>query len=74
MNRFRLSAATMAIPLRNDSKLEPVIVPAGSEVVSIDPIRDSPGLDGPSFITVEWNGVAVSMSQRDLIERGDRLD
>ena len=50
-----------------------VIVPGGSEVVSLEPIEGHNGFDRSKFIAVEWNGTTVCMFLLDLIERGERV-
>jgi hypothetical protein len=73
MDRFKLKSATMAVHYQDGAKGTAVIVPGGSEVVSLEPIEGHNGFDRSKFIAVEWNGTTVCMFLLDLIERGERV-
>ena len=75
MERFRLKSATMAVHhVGGDAKGVAVVIPAGSEVVSIDPIDTRSGFDHSQFVAVKWAGRTVQMFLLDLVERGERVD
>lgn len=75
MERFRLKAATMAVHhVADDAKGIAVVIPAGSEVATFDPVDTRPGFDHSQFIRVKWAGRTVQMFLLDLIERGERVD
>jgi hypothetical protein len=74
MYRFRLTSATMAVYQRDGYKSEAVVIPAGSEVLSVDPIESRSGFDRAKLVDVGWNGKTVRMFLLDLLERGERID
>jgi hypothetical protein len=74
MERFRLKSATMAVSHpTDDTKGSAIIIPAGSEVASIDAIDTRSGLDHSHFVPVKWAGQRVHMLLLDLVERGERI-
>ena len=74
MERFRLKSATMAVSHPGDgTKGLAVVIPAGSELASIDPIDTRSGLDHSHFVPVKWAGQRVHMFLLDLVERGERI-
>ena len=50
-----------------------IIIPAGSEIVSVEPIEARTGFDHSAFVGVEWDGKTVRMFLLDLVERGERV-
>jgi hypothetical protein len=50
-----------------------VVIPAGSEVSSADPIDTRLRLDRSAFVAVKWAGMMVQMFRLDLVERGERI-
>ena len=75
MERFRLESATTVIYRQNgETKGVAVIIPAGSEVVSSDPIDSRAKFDHSQFVTVKWADRTVQMFLLDLIERGERVN
>jgi len=74
MERFRLKTATMAVHHLSDStKGTAVVIPAGSELVSEDPIHTRAGFDHSQFVTMKWSGRMVQIFLLDLIDRGERV-
>lgn len=73
MYRFRLKSATMAVCHRDGFKGEAVIIPTGSEIVSVDPVEIRKGFDRAKLIEVGWDGKTVRMFLLDLLERGERI-
>jgi hypothetical protein len=74
MERFRLRSATTAVCHQNDeTKGTAVVMPAGSEVVSADPIDAHAAFDHAQFVTVKWAEKTVQMFLLDLLERGERV-
>jgi hypothetical protein len=71
MLRFRLKCAIMAVPYANRLQGEGIIVPAGSEVLCIDPIEPQAGFQRSRRIAVEWEGKIVRLFLVDLLERSD---
>jgi len=74
MYRFRLNSATMAVYSPDGFKELAIIIPTGSEVVSVDPIGSRNGFDRSKLIEVGWDGKTVRMFLLDLLERGERVD
>jgi hypothetical protein len=77
MQRFRLRSATMAVYAPEGFKGfkgHALIIPAGAEIVSVDPIETRPGFNRTKLIEVGWEGKTVRMFLLDLLERGERLD
>jgi hypothetical protein len=75
MERFRLKSATTAVHhLDAASKGVAVVIPAGSEVVSENPIDMRAGIDRSQFVSVRWARRVVEIFLADLIERGERIN
>jgi hypothetical protein len=74
MYRFRLKSATMAV-CQEDGEPHGVaiIIPAGSEIVSVEQIEARAGMDHSTFVSVEWNRKTIRMFLLDLVERGERV-
>lgn len=51
-----------------------LIIPAGGEVVSVDPIETRNGFDRSKLVEVGWDGKTVRMFLLDLVERGKCMD
>jgi hypothetical protein len=64
----------MAVCHRGGSKDEAVIIPAGSVVVSVDPIETRAGFDRSKLIEVTWRGKTILVFLLDLLERGERVE
>ena len=74
MERFRLKAATMSVHYQGGGpKGVAVMIPAGSEVASVNPVETRGKLDRSTLIEVKWAGRIVHMFQCDLLERGERV-
>jgi hypothetical protein len=74
MERFRLKAATMSVHYQGGGpKGVAVMIPAGSEVASVNPIDTRAQPDRSSLIEVKWAGRIVHMFLYDLLERGERV-
>jgi hypothetical protein len=73
MQRFRLNSATMAVHSPDGFKDLVLVIPAGGEVVSGDPIETRDGFGRSKLVEVGWNGETVRMFLLDLIERGERV-
>jgi hypothetical protein len=64
----------MAVHYRDgDQKGIVMVIPAGSELISHEPIDGRPGFDHSKLIAVDWNGRTVCMFLLDLLERGERI-
>jgi hypothetical protein len=75
MERFRLKAATMSVHYQGGGpKGVAVMIPAGSEVVSIKPIDPRTRPDRATLVEVKWAGRIVHMFFYDLLERGERVE
>jgi hypothetical protein len=75
MYRFRLSTATIAVQYQNgSSKGIAIMIPAGSEVVTVDPIEPPDTFDPSKLATVNCGGTILRMFLFDLLERGERVD
>ena len=74
MERFRLKAATMSVHYQGGGpKGVAVMIPAGSEVASVNPIDKRTDLDRSTLVEVKWAGRIVHMFLYDLMERGERV-
>jgi hypothetical protein len=72
MEHFQLTSATMAVHYQDGGpKGLAVMIPAGSEVSSAEPIDVRPGFDHSLFVEVQWAGRTVRMFLLDLIERSN---
>jgi|HubBroStandDraft_5_1064220.scaffolds.fasta_scaffold1726968_1 hypothetical protein len=74
MQRFRLNSATMVVYSPDGFKGQAVVLPAGSEVVPVDPVEARPEIDRSKLVAVGWDGKTVRMFLLDLLERGERVD
>jgi hypothetical protein len=74
MYRFRLKSATMAMCHHDGFKGEAVVIPTGSEIISVDPVEIRKGFDRARLIEVGWGGKTVRMFLLDLLERGERIE
>ena len=74
MERFRLKIATMSVHYQGgEAKGVAVMIPAGSEVVSLNPIDTRAQDDRSTTVEVKWAGRIVHMFLYDLLERGERV-
>jgi hypothetical protein len=74
MHRFRLKSATVVVHHQDGGpKGIAVVIPAGSEVSSADPIDTRTRFDHSALIEVRWAGRTVRMFRLDLVERGERV-
>jgi hypothetical protein len=74
MEHFRLKSATTAVHYQlGVPKGVAVLIPAGSEVSSADPIDMRQRLDRSALVPVKWAGMMVQMFRLDLVARGERV-
>jgi hypothetical protein len=64
---FKINSPTVAIE-RPGNNAKVIHIPAGS---AIRVVKEASGAD--LLVGVEWNGRALSMFARDLVERGERV-
>jgi hypothetical protein len=74
MERFSLRAPTTAVSHQaGDEAPVRVMIPAGSERTSDEPLDRHADLDRSRLATVKWAVRTVEMFLSDLIERGERI-
>ena len=70
--RFRLNSPSMGT-LIQDGKAIVLQIPAGSEIVAIDPIPAQISKDLLSKVNIQWQGKTMTMFLVDVQERGTRI-
>ena len=72
--RFVISADTIAVVIDEDTrKRVAVMIPAGSEIMAVDPVPADPVSDDSTQIEVTWNGRRARLFLVDLQARGQRV-
>jgi hypothetical protein len=70
--RFRLNSPSMGT-LSQDGKNIVFQIPAGSEIVAIDPIPEQLSKDLLRKVNIQWQGRTMTMFLVDVQERGTRI-
>jgi len=71
--RFRLKSPSMGTVLQQDGKKIVFQIPAGSEIVAIDPIPEQLSKNQLCKVNIQWRGRTMTMYLVDVQERGERI-
>jgi hypothetical protein len=70
---FRLNTATVALVFHEEGKQVMLEIPAGDEILVLDPVPTRPTTDRTERVNIRWNERTASIFLADLQERGDRV-
>jgi hypothetical protein len=68
--RYRLKVQTLAVS-ENRTIID---LPAGAEVVALEPIAVEPSEEKNKLVVIEWQGRKLKMFAVDLVNRGERTE
>jgi hypothetical protein len=70
--RFRLKSPSMGTLIQDGKKIV-FQIPAGSEIVAVDPIPEKISNDLLCKVNIQWQGKTMTMFLVDVQERGTRI-
>ena len=70
--RFRLNSPSMGTRIQDGRKIV-FMIPAGSEIIAVDPIPEQLSKDLLRRVNIQWQGRTMTMFLLDVQERAERV-